>query len=163
MKALLLCLCLTAASATAWHPVHTTQAEVDWNRPDGTLEIALHLTPRDLETALTLHAGASVRLDKTDDLDAKTMAWLTENLELRNAKGKKALLTWVGMETDLRDVWLYFQFEGVDSMRDWKMHNRLLQRVAEDYVSTMQLRLEGRAPYSLRFDRKTESLPLLAD
>lgn len=163
MKRFFLCAPLLLCSATLWHPVHTSVAEVAWNTEAETLEIALHLTPRDLETALTTHGGASVRLDKTENLDSLIEAWLGDRLSLRHDSKADADLTWIGKELAIRDVWIYFQFENVAALKDWEMHNTLLSEVAEDYVATVQLRLPEQQPRSLRFDRKTAKRGLLTD
>ncbi|MGB0954164.1 MAG: DUF6702 family protein [Planctomycetota bacterium] len=160
---MLLGLSLLLCSAAVWHPVHTTMAEVDWNSEAQTLEIALHLTPRDLETALTSHGGKPVRLDKAKDLDTLIEAWLKDRLQLQDEKNVQATLTWVGKELDLRDVWIYFQFEGVSTLKDWELHNTLLASVAEDYVATVQLRVPEQEPRSLRFDSTTTKRALLTD
>lgn len=138
-------------------------AEVDWNAKAKTLEVALHLTPRDLETALTTHSGQSVRLDKAEDLDLLIEAWLKDRLHLEGKENAKAATTWIGKEIALRDVWIYFQFEGVQSLEDWKLHNTLLHEVAEDYVATVQLRVPDQEPRSLRFDSATKQRALLSD
>lgn len=165
MRGLLLGLPLLLASAAAWHPVHTTMAEADWNAEAQTLEVALHLTPRDLETALTKHAGRPVRLDREEDLDPLITAWLKDRIRLvqEGEEPSIAEVTWIGKELLLRDVWLYFQFEKVTALEDRKLHNTLLQEVAEDYVATVQLRISEQAPRSLRFDRETTRRALLPD
>ncbi|PCJ53205.1 MAG: hypothetical protein COA70_09760 [Planctomycetota bacterium] len=160
MKYLLLPLLLLFCS---WHSVATTQLEMEVDQESGALEIALHLSPNDLETCLTQWNGRAIRLDKEENIDELITVYLQAHLSILNAEQEAASFTWVGKDIKLRDAWVYFQLEVDGSLEGKQLHNDLLTGLHHDYVSTVSLRLPKQKMRSLRFDRETTAQDLLKD
>jgi len=160
MKSLLLPLLLLLCS---WHSVATTQLEMEVDQESGALEIALHLSPNDLETCLTQWNGRAIRLDKEEDIDGLITEYLQAHLSVSGADEKPASFTWVGKEIELRDAWVYFELDVRGSLEGKQLHNKLLNALHHDYVSTVSLRLPKKKMRSLRFDRATTAQNLLKD
>jgi hypothetical protein len=146
--------------SAAWHPQPTTLIEAQLDHESGALEVALHVTPADLETTLTRSLGRSIRLDREPDLESLLRAHVQEHFQVLDAQGVAAPLSWIGMESELRDVWLYFELDLEGDLHEKILFVDLLANVQDDYLSTVTLRAEDASPRSLRFDRKTQSLPL---
>lgn len=147
----------------SWHNIATTQLEAELDAESGALEVAMHLSPNDLETCLSGMTNRAVRLDKEEDLDALITQYLKAHLSISNSKSEVAPFTWVGKEIELRDVWIYFELDVEGSLQGKKMRNDLLTGLHHDYVSTMSLRLGDSKVRSLRFDRETKEQVLLSD
>lgn len=159
MKFLLLPLLLLLS----WHSVATTQLEAELDAESGLLEVALHLSPNDLETCLSGMLGRAVRLDKEENLDNLIAQYVQAHLSITNSKDQSAPFTWVGKELELRDVWIFFELDVDGSLKGKQMHNDLLTGLHHDYVSTVSLSSGKTKMRSLRFDRETTAQSLLAD
>jgi len=160
MKLVLLTLLLALPS---WHRVATTQLEMQLDAESGVLEIALHISPNDLETCLTQTQGRPIRLEREKKIDALIASYVEEHFFLTNAKGEVIDFTWVGKEIELRDVWIYFELDVHAELKDLQVHDDLLEGLHHDYVSTLSLSYAGNRKHSLRFDRERKIQTLLAD
>lgn len=146
--------------SAAWHPQPTTLLEAQLDAESGALEVALHVVPADLETTLTRALGRSIRLDREAALEDLLSAHVQEHFRVVDAHGKTAAFTWIGMESGLRDVWLYFELDLDGDLTDKVLHDDLLANMQEDYLSIVTLRADKVAPRSLRFDKGTTSQAL---
>ncbi len=106
-------LAFSAAFSTA-HPSHASYAEIE--RDGDVFNVALSVTPEDLERALGLLAGASVTLVDTPEVRALLTTYLAEHFLLRDKRGESnaatASIDLVGMELGYRDTWIYFTIDG---------------------------------------------------
>ena len=115
-----------AAFSTA-HPSHASYAEIE--RDGEVFNVALSVTPEDLERALGLLAGASVTLVDTPEVRALLTTYLAEHFLLRDKHGASKTATssidLVGMELGYRDTWIYFSIDG-SGISDPLLTNTLL-------------------------------------
>ena len=166
---------LLFSAALAVHPQHVTLAEAEWNDQSRSLEVALSITPSQLEEAVAAHAGRDVDIDADDEPIA---AWLRVRFVLlppaktdeKEEARKPAKLKYVGQELGVSRGWVYFEvplpggWEGVEVRNAIRLraepaqHNTLvLNVIAPDAAGR---RVKQRASYV--FDRKTPSHVLRA-
>jgi hypothetical protein len=115
---LITALCLKQAGA---HPSHASYAEVEWSE-EGTLDVALQVTPEDLERALSRRAGRSVVLVDDPFVREQLTAYLQRHFALSTAT---APLRLIGMQVAYRDTWIYFSLPARREA-DARLRNTLL-------------------------------------
>jgi hypothetical protein len=86
------------------HPSHASYAELEWS-DEGTLDVALRVTPEDLERALSRRAGRSVVLVDDPFVREQLGSYLQRHFTLSTATAPLRLL---GMQVAYRDTWIYF-------------------------------------------------------
>ena len=151
------------------HPFHVTYAEAQWN-PDGSrLQVALRMSPMDLDNALSKASGRRVLLEK-ETSEAKralvenylrdaiylasskeaTSKELGQEKELQQQQRRKRF-HWVGLEDEVRYTWVYFELEvpageaisgeesGVAAERKYWLHHRVFFETEETQINTLQL------------------------
>lgn len=172
MFATLLCLTL------AWHPFHTSLAEAQWS-PDGTkLQVALRLSPNDLEAALGKFKGRKVVLEKEtqESRNAMIEEYLREVIYLSCSesaakesdeavqKNRAERFKWVGSEDEVRYIWVYFELTRDKQDTDegnaiWLTHRGFFE-VEPTQINTVQL-VKTEEPFALRLTRSrpTQKLP----
>lgn len=152
---------LTCAAYAAAHPFHTSVAETEWNAETKRLEVALRVTPEDLEAALTKRAEANVRLEDAEGVDELIVEYLNEHFTLRqqndsDEEAKPLKLTWVGKEISTKAAWLYFEIDAPKGVEGLEFANRLLIDEEESQINTVVVR-DGQRKTTLRFDKKHPS------
>ena len=142
------------------HHVLSTTAEVELDVESGKLEVAVYFTPRDLEAALTAQEGRAIRLDKEEKIDSLIEKYMDQHFDLLFKDGSEAAFTWVGSESELRDMWVYFELDAKGSLKDCTIKNTLLEGLGEEYVGTVKIAKPEGGSKSLRFgpEQKTQSL-----
>ena len=111
------------------HPYHTSLAEAEINRQSGRLEVALQVTPEDLDQALSAMTGKTVKIDTTPDVDKLIVKYLSSRFTVtaadktskRQATDAKRppkqhkphrpqpVVLWVGKQVSAKAAWLYFE------------------------------------------------------
>ncbi len=115
-------LCVIPVLAQA-HPSHSSYAEIEWST-EGTLDVALRVTPEDLERALSLAAGRNVVLVDEPEVRELLRRYLNEHFQLI-PEPAAAGTTLVGMELDYRETWIYFSLAGTGPA-DTELQNTLM-------------------------------------
>ena len=102
---------LTTAAAEA-HSSHTSVTEVEWNQESQRFEVAMKLRIADLQDAISARQGKRVRVDRDGSANA-VLDYLADNFSVTFAEEQKCRLSWVGLELELHDAWLYFEAKPV--------------------------------------------------
>lgn len=134
----------TARTAGA-HPYHVSSAEAQLR--DGTLQVALKVTPEDLQEALRRLFGKDVDID--DDVVPLVRAYLRTHFVVRGPKGAVPM-AWVGAEIELQTAWLYFEYETPGSARDYTLYSGVFFEIAPAQVNRVVVR-RGETTQTLRF------------
>jgi hypothetical protein len=142
------------------HHVLTTSVEIELDKDSGKLEVAVYFTPRDLEAALTAKEGRGIRLDKEAEIDSLIESYVDSHFDLLLADGTEATFTWVGQESELRDMWIYFELDAKGSLKDCSIKNTLLEGLGGEYISTVKMAKASGGSKSLRFDQQQTTLKL---
>jgi hypothetical protein len=133
------------------HPFHVSVAEAQWNLAGQRLQVALRLSPRDLDAALSNVTGRRIVLEKESPEETKRLVeaylrgviYLADNPHPPAASADTSELQdrfhWVGIQDEVRYVWVYFELqkpEGADKL--W-LHNRVFFETERTQINTLQL------------------------
>ncbi|HKG20846.1 MAG TPA: DUF6702 family protein, partial [Blastocatellia bacterium] len=113
-----LAVCALVAQTALAHKFHESLTQLEYNEQARTVELSLRLFADDLEEGLSRRAARKVRIDKTEDADALTLAYVQDAFELRDRDGRAKIFRWVGMEIKVDVAWVYVEAdmpEGLDN------------------------------------------------
>jgi hypothetical protein len=142
------------------HPIHTSVAEVDYNRTSQKLEVALRVFLDDFEVALSALAGRPVTLATLSkaDFDTLARAYLTAKFTVRRPDGALAPHEWVGREIKAADneLWLYFEIPLATGVEGARLHHALLGEHFPNQINSVRVRDHGRLATLVFLPRQTE-------
>lgn len=142
--ALLLVCVATSTRGVAAHTFHTSLMEMNYNAETQSIEIAVQVFSHDLESVLSKRNGKAVRLDKTPDAAALTLAYLQSAFTLKNRGGKEKTLAWVGMEAKADAVWLYVETKMPEGLAGAEMRDKIFFEQLEDQVNLVHIKYDGK-------------------
>ncbi len=142
----------TLSPSTTGHPYHSTQAEAELSAETGRLEVALKVIPEDLERALGRRTGTEVSLEKTPEVDALILAYLTENFRILTEE-KSQPLSWVGKEVSAQNCWLYFEAHLSQELQGSRLRNTLFFELEAGQVNVVRIKM-GHKRRSFLFNRE---------
>lgn len=135
------------------HPFHVSYAEAQWNSDGTRLQVALRVSPLDLDNALSNVSGRRVLLEKESKEKKRELveAYLRDVIFLADQKAagrsrdqavlekRRDRFRWVGLEDELRYVWVYFELEiPADADSVW-LSNRVFFETEQAQINTLQL------------------------
>ncbi len=135
------------SALAAAHPFHASQGEVDYRAECRCLEVALRVTPEDLEAALGRIDGRRIPLEAPES-EVQILNYLKSRFRVTPPGGEPLPIEWVGREVSHAGSWLYFKVNGVGEAFD--LVNRILFEAEEAQVNHLLLRGTG-APRTLSF------------
>ncbi len=114
---IVMCVMLTgpafAVSGLASHPLHTTYSEMEWNPESRRFEVALQLPGFVIDEELSLIHRRRINVETADDAEKMVEEYVRSRFKVTTDSLPDCRLHWVGMEVELRDVWVYFEVEPV--------------------------------------------------
>lgn len=144
---LLLCVCVAALftpSVSSAHTFHTSLMRLEYNAKEQLIEISIQVFTHDLETILSKRAGKNIRLDKSPDAAARTLAYLQETFTLKKRDGQTKTLAWVGMEAGADAVMLYVETKMPEGIDGAQVRNHIFFDLLEDQVNLVNVRYDGK-------------------
>lgn len=141
------------------HPQHDSMARAHIR--GGRLEVALRVTPEDLEEALTHAGGKRISLERTKDVDRLIRQYLERHFSVHSG-GKRRRLTWVGKEVSVTEAWLYFEIALPGGPAGHRIRNTMFFEVAPTQVNTVQVS-RGREGRTLVFRRDDDERAVWPD
>ena len=100
-----------AADCCSAHPEHFSVAEIEWNPDSARFEVAMRLRIADLEDALSAAENKRVGIESHPQIQQLVQAYLRKHFSVSFEGDTECVFHWVGMETELHDVWVYFEAE----------------------------------------------------
>lgn len=159
--------------ALLWHPFHVSLAEAQWNSDRSRLKIALRLHPRDLDAALSESSGRRILLEKesAENVEKLLTTYLANSIYLSASRAdamasdakpiaaRRERFHWVGIENEVRYVWVYFELERPEADEPVWLTNRVIFETEPTQINTLQL-LRTDPPVAVRTTREnpTEQL-----
>lgn len=114
---IVMCVMLTgpafAVSGLVSHPLHTTYSEMEWNPESRRFEVALQLPGFVIDEELSLIHRRRINVETADDAEKLVEEYVRSRFKVTTDSLPDCRLHWVGMEVELRDVWVYFEVEPV--------------------------------------------------
>jgi hypothetical protein len=102
-----------AAPGLASHPLHTTYSEMEWNPESRRFEVALQLPGFVIDEELSLIHRRRINVETAADAEKLVEEYVRSRFKVTTDSLQECRLHWVGMEVELRDVWVYFEVEPV--------------------------------------------------
>lgn len=139
------------------HPYHASRAEVDYRAECRCLEVALAVTPEELEDLLARRLGKRIPLE-SPAIDAGLVGYLEERFVVVS-QGEKRKIEWVGKEVDPANAWLYFKVLDVPTQFDLSVRV-LFEREPTQVNHVLVRNGERRVEYTFRVDRPKAAVNL---
>jgi len=135
------------------HPFHISYAEAQWTADGTRLQVALRVSPQDLDNALSNVSGRRVLLEKESQEKKRELveAYLRDVIFLADQKSaartldkavlekRRARFHWVGIEDELRYVWVYFELDAPVGAESVWLSNRVFFETERTQINTLQL------------------------
>lgn len=134
-----LLLLMLAVSVQA-HRYHFGLTEISINERTQSVEIVHRFFVADIERALQVGADKNLKDD-----EAGLKKYVDTHFWIKGAEGERLPLKWVGIESDVRNVWVYQELplsalpEGMLRLRQ-----SMLLEIEQDQVNTVNVTLEGK-------------------
>lgn len=125
------------------HKFHESLARIEYNAESRSVEMTFRLFADDLENALSKRSGKPVRLGKTPDVEAQTLAYIKDRFELKNRNGEIKPFTWVGMETKVDTVWVYIETPMGEGLNGAQVRNRIFFELFDDQINRVHITYDG--------------------
>lgn len=125
------------------HKFHESLALLEYNAESRSVEMTFRLFADDLENALSRRSGKIVRLGKTRDVEAQTLAYIKDRFELKNGHGEAKPFAWVGMETKVDTVWVYVEALMAEGLEGAQVRNRIFFELFDDQINRVHITYGG--------------------
>ncbi|TWT58542.1 hypothetical protein KOR42_19230 [Thalassoglobus neptunius] len=141
------------------HPFHSSHAEMEWNEESACFEVSVRVASIDLEKVLRKRTGRIVRIDDPS-ASKKIFEYVSETFEV-TAGGKKLAFQSVGIDSDVRHTWIYFELKPLMGRDDLLVENKLLLEM-HDQVNSVTI-LQPGEKQTFNFTAETDQKKLLWD
>jgi len=133
---LVMLLCTSQAHA---HRYHFGLTELSVNERTQSLEIAHRFFVADVERALSLSADKDMQ-----DAQKQMEHYVNQHFQLRAESGELLKPKWVGMESDVHDVWIYQEIPLAEVQgKSFRVRQSMLMEIERDQVNTLNLTRDG--------------------
>lgn len=141
-----LALFLLAAEAQA-HRYHFGITELAVNERTQSLEITHRFFVADIERALSLSAAKEMK-----DARKQMEAYVNGHFQIRGEDGQVLKPKWVGMESDVHDVWVYQEIPLAEVHgKQLEVKQSMLMEIERDQVNTVNVTRDGKTDsYTLK-------------
>lgn len=129
------------------HPFHVSVCDIEVNSKNQSLEISQRIFLDDLELALRKHSGWE-KLDVLNPADRKRFdklmqEYVTGNLQV-SVNGRPVVLNYLGHEMEADAMWCYIEVQGVQSVNEIAVENRILLDTYDDQVNLIHIKNGGK-------------------
>jgi hypothetical protein len=161
VKVLVLIILFFYAESTgiAAHPIHVSICNIEFNKKESI--IAVKLFSDDFGTVLKNNYHEEIVLSKADEEPYRNYIanYVNSNLNII-FKGNKILkFVYDYSEIDEINIWLYFKFDGYNSLKNIKIINTLMLDLYEDQTNLLIINHNGKQD-GFRFNNKVRELDI---
>ena len=140
------------------HQIHVSVTQIEFDRAEQVVEIAIRVFADDLENALGRHAKRQVKIDsakadKDQELGEIATGYVQRNFELKTKLGKPVKLEWVGIEGQQGMFWLYLKGKMQGGLEGAQLRNRIFCEIYDDQVNLVNTKYQGKQ-IGLMFEQK---------
>ncbi|WP_226704141.1 DUF6702 family protein [Microbulbifer elongatus] len=130
---------LLSASQAHAHRYHFGLTELSVNERTQSLEIAHRFFVADVERALSLSAGKEMQ-----DAQKQMELYVNQHFQMRSKAGEVITPKWVGVESDVHDVWIYQEIPLAKVQGEsFMVRQSMLMEIERDQVNTLNLTRGG--------------------
>jgi hypothetical protein len=131
--------------AKAFHPIHVSTTNVEYNKQDGKLEVICTIFTDDFEAALAKQYHAKTDLSKADmhtAMDALIKTYLEQNLHIK-AGDNASKLNYLGYEINREATDIYLESEKEPSPKKVGVEVSLLHNLFDDQINIVHITVNG--------------------
>ncbi len=103
-----------AVTNLASHPLHTTYSEMEWNPETLRFEVALQLPGFVIDEELSRIHGKRINVETAENAEKLVEDYVRSRFRVTTDRLQECQLHWVGMEVEVRDVWVYFEAQPIE-------------------------------------------------
>lgn len=119
---------LMAFMHSSFHPFYLGVTNIKYKQEEKTVQVTLKLFVNDLEEALGAFHGKKVDILNTGDktkISNDIRLYVNKHF-LLTANGGIQEMKWIGFEIESEAVWMYFEYEGIQTLKHLGVENDLL-------------------------------------
>lgn len=126
------------------HPFHVSVSDIKYKEDQKALQVSTRIFLDDLELALQAYSGNDT-LDIVEKADWKFVnetlgQYLLERISLKDEKGRKYELNYIGAEIEEDVMWCYLEVEKVRKLESVTVTNKILHEVWADQENLVHFR-----------------------
>ena len=130
-----LCLSGLFLSSVHAHTYHTSLTRIDYNAKEKLVEITIQLFTHDLKPILERRLKKQIDLEKTPEVDAEILKYLTENFIFQNKSGESQQMKWVGKEFETDAIYIYLEIPFAEDLAGAKLQNTIFFESFEEQTN----------------------------
>jgi len=134
------------------HPIYVSTSEIDYNKEDKKLEVAIKVFSDDLEEVLSLEKGESIEIG-TNREDPKATAYITEYLRAHfklEVNGKQVAFEYVNrklIKDEFFAMWVLVQVPRISKLKSLVLENDILIDFNTGQQNHIKFRDSGNGSY----------------
>jgi hypothetical protein len=131
--------------AKAFHPIHVSTTNVEYNKQDSKLEVICTIFTDDFEAALAKQYHTKTDLSKAEmhtAMDALIKSYLADNLHIK-ADGASSKLNYLGFEINREAVDVYLESDKTTVPKKVNVDVSLLHNLFDDQINIVHITING--------------------
>ncbi len=129
----------------AFHPIHVSTANIEYNKQDNKLEVICTIFTDDFEAALAKQYHARTDLNKPDmhaAMDALIKSYIDLNLQIKTGDAP-AKLNYLGFEINREATDVYLESDAIAIVKKVDVEDSLLQNLFDDQMNIVHITVNG--------------------
>ncbi|WP_445364137.1 DUF6702 family protein [Microbulbifer sp. ANSA003] len=117
------------------HRYHFGLTDLSVNERTQTLEVSHRFFVADIEKALSISASKEL-----NEAQKQMESYVNSRFQISQENGELLKLNWVGVESDVHDIWIYQEIPLVDiSSKKLSVKQSMLMEIEQDQVNTINV------------------------
>jgi len=131
--------------SSAFHPIHVSTTNIEYNKQDSKLEVICTIFTDDFEAALAKQYKTKTDLNRADmhkAMDELVKKYITANLQIK-ANGSPAALSYLGFEINKEATDIYFESDKIAAVKKVDVNVSLLHNQFDDQINIVHVIVGG--------------------
>jgi hypothetical protein len=151
VKSLLFCYIISGTTPLvppankAFHPIHVSTANIEFNKQDNKLEVICTIFTDDFEAALAKQFNAKTDLNKADmhaAMEALVKKYIELNLHIKTGD-QPTKLSFLGFEINKEATDVYLESEVLPAVKKVVVDDSILQNLFDDQINIVHIIVNG--------------------
>lgn len=129
----------------AFHPIHVSTTNIEYNKTDSKLEVICTLFTDDFEAALAKQFHTKIDLNRADmhtAMDALVKKYIASNLQVKTG-ASPVNLSYIGFEINKEATDVYFESDKVAAVKKVGADVSLLHNLFDDQINIVHIIVNG--------------------
>jgi hypothetical protein len=143
------------------HNFHSSLAEMNYHTPSKSFQVVIKMFADDTENALTKASGKTytLKMGKDKTSDKILQSYLETHFILKNKRGKPTPIVYVGKETSVDVVNVYFEMPVSENIKNYTLENTIMLELFDDQTNIVNIQKDNKLK-SVQFDSNKKSVQL---